>query len=221
MRKEGSAPFPPESNLLSKISAVIFLLVIAGCAALATAAIHSPYLNGAGEPVEQPIQFSHQHHVQGLGLDCRYCHTSVERSSHADYPDTATCMTCHSQIWSKAPILKAVRDSYERKKPLEWKQVYQLPDHVYFDHSIHIHSGVGCVTCHGPVSRMPAVVQARTFFMKDCLECHDHPEKYLRPREEVLNENWQTEDQIALGQKLLKEYHVHPQPLTNCNVCHR
>lgn len=213
--------FSRESNLRSKIFVVFFLLAVIACTALAAMAVHSPYLNGAFEPVEQPLEFSHQHHVQGLGIDCRYCHSSVETSSHANYPDTKTCMTCHSQIWTQTSILKPVRDSYRDKKPLRWIQVYQLPDFVYFDHSIHIQKGIGCATCHGTVSRMPAVTQARTFFMKDCIECHTHPEKFIRPREQVFNDKWQASNQETMGQELMEEYDVHPVPLTNCSVCHR
>jgi hypothetical protein len=220
-----SPPFPPESNSLAKIFFVLLLLVIGAAAALATAAVHSPYLNGAGAPVEQPVQFSHQHHVQGLGLDCRYCHTSVEVSSHAGFPDTKTCMTCHSQIWTQASILKPVRDSYTQKKPLRWIQVYQLPDFVYFDHSVHVHGGISCTTCHGRVSQMPAITQARTFFMKDCLECHSHPEKFIGPRENVFTDQNTDQEpaghQLISGKELMQKYGVHPVPLTNCNGCHR
>ncbi|MGZ3744855.1 MAG: cytochrome c3 family protein [Pseudobdellovibrionaceae bacterium] len=215
------APFSPASNLYAKIILIGVLLLLAAGGAIAIGAVHSPYLNGAGEPVSQPIEFSHQHHVQGLGLDCRYCHVSVEKSAHADYPDTATCITCHSQIWTKAPLLQPVRDSFQNKSPLRWIQIHQLPDFVYFDHSAHLHGGIGCVTCHGVVSKMPALTQVHTFFMKDCLDCHQHPEKFIRPREELFNENWKSEDQISLGSQLIKNYQVRPPSLINCSGCHR
>lgn len=213
--------FPPESNKISKLLILLVIVLVGGTLALAAGVVHSPYLTGVGDAVPQPVQFSHQHHVLGLGLDCRYCHTSVETSSHANYPDTATCMTCHSQIWNHSSILQNVRDSYEKKKPLRWIQVYQVPDHVYFDHSVHLHGGIGCVTCHGEISRMPVVRQVRSFMMKDCLECHLHPEKSIRPRNQIYNEKWRAENQGQLGKQLMNQNNIHPIPLTNCNVCHR
>jgi Cytochrome c7 and related cytochrome c len=168
----------------------------------------------------QPVPFSHKHHVGELGLDCRYCHTSVEVSSSAGMPPTQTCMTCHSQIWTSAAMLEPVRASYRDSKPIAWTRVNALPDFVYFNHSIHVAKGVGCTTCHGPVAEMNITWRAQSLYMRWCLDCHNAPEKYLRPRSEVFNAFYQPpKDQLALGEKLMKEYKV--QKLTNCTTCHR
>ena len=135
----------------------------------------------------QPVPFSHQHHVAGLGIDCRYCHTSVETSSFAGIPPTKTCMNCHAQIWTNAALLEPVRESYKTGKSLVWTRVNDLPDFAYFNHSIHINKGVGCNTCHGPVDRMPLMYNQASLQMEWCLECHRAPEKNLRPRDQVFN----------------------------------
>src|SRR5205814_5954541 len=169
----------------------------------------SPYVNYMGVAQAQPVPFSHQHHVGGLGIDCRYCHTSVENSSFAGIPPTKTCMNCHSQIWTNAPILEPVRASFRNETPLNWIRVNDLPDFVYFNHQIHINKGVGCATCHGRVDKMPLMFKANTLYMNWCLECHRAPEKYVRPREEVFNMAYQPPaNQLELGQKLVKDYHI-------------
>ncbi|MGZ3770693.1 MAG: cytochrome c3 family protein [Bdellovibrio sp.] len=182
---------------------------------------HFPMATGEGSLINQPIAFSHQHHVQGAGLDCRYCHTSVEKSSSAGFPDTGTCYGCHSQIWNKAPILEPVRKSAKENKPLQWFRVHRIPDYVFFDHSIHISKGIGCVSCHGAISTMKVVVQKRSFLMRDCLGCHQNPEKFVRPVSQIFNENWTAQDQNTLGKELIKKYHINAPPKTNCNACHR
>jgi hypothetical protein len=195
----------------------------------------------------QPVPFSHQHHVTGLGIDCRYCHTSVETSSFAGIPPTKTCMNCHSQIWTNAQLLEPVRASYRSGESLQWTRVNQLPDFVYFNHSIHINKGVGCNTCHGPVDQMPLMYQQESLQMVWCLECHRAPEKNLRPRDQVFNMRYQPPsasspvpvdgknfmDQDALGTYLLKKYNVRAGTLmtsdgqrsvsdiTSCSTCHR
>ena len=136
-------------------------------------------------PVEQPVQFSHKHHVGDDGIDCRYCHTSVEKGASAGMPETHTCMSCHSQIWSDSAELQAVRASYVSGQPLRWNKVHDMPDFVYFNHSIHIKKGVGCETCHGRVDEKPLMFKSHTMTMSWCLDCHRQPEKYLRPREAV------------------------------------
>ncbi|MGA2459434.1 MAG: cytochrome c3 family protein, partial [Terriglobales bacterium] len=145
----------------------------------------SPYITYAGVRKSQPVPFSHKHHVTGLGIDCRYCHTSVEQSSFAGIPPTKTCMNCHAQIWTNAAYLEPVRESFRAGRSLQWTRVNQLPDYVYFNHSIHVNKGVGCNTCHGPVDQMPLMYQYASLQMEFCLECHRAPEKYLRPREQV------------------------------------
>jgi hypothetical protein len=169
----------------------------------------------------QPVPFSHKHHVSGLGLDCRYCHTTVEISQNAGIPPTHTCMTCHSQIWTNAEILAPVRQSLAEGKPLRWTSVYTLPDYVYFDHSIHIAKGVGCTECHGPIGDMPLTRKAETLYMSWCLSCHRDPAPHLRPKDQVFNPHWQRTADTPSGEKLMAEYHIHPETLSDCGVCHR
>ena len=169
------------------------------------------------------MPFSHEHHVGGLGIDCRYCHTTVETSSFAGMPATEVCMNCHKQIWSEAPMLEPVRESYRSGRPIRWNRVYDLPGFAYFDHSIHVHKGVGCVTCHGRVDQMPLLWRANTLYMKWCLGCHEAPERFVRPREHVFELDWRPgEDQETLGRRLVAEYGIMDrEQLTSCYVCHR
>jgi len=185
--------------------------------------MRSSWVTGQYELVEQPVQFSHAHHVGGIGIDCRYCHTSVENSSFAGIPPTRTCMNCHSEIWTNAPILEPVRASFRNSTNLEWIRVNDLPDFVYFNHQIHVRQGVGCATCHGPVDQMPLTYQATTLQMEWCLDCHRAPEQYLRPREEVFNMAYrQPPDQLELGLRLKREYDISDSGhMTSCSVCHR
>ncbi len=180
----------------------------------------SAYVNREQVEREQPVPFSHQHHVGGLGLDCRYCHTTVETSAYAGLPPTHTCMTCHSRLWTQANLLAPVRRSYRDNQPLAWTRVYDLSDFVYFNHSIHIAKGIGCETCHGRVDRMPLMRENQPLFMEWCLDCHRHPEKYVRPREAVFTMGYKPpEDQLSLGRRLVKEYGI--QSRTDCIACHR
>src|SRR5690348_12459095 len=182
--------------------------------------VRSPYETRQNEPREQPVPFSHEHHAGGLGIDCRYCHTTVENSSFANIPATKICMNCHSQMWASSPMLEPVRESYRTGRSIEWTRVNDLPDYVYFNHSIHIHKGVGCATCHGRVDRMPLMWQAEPLTMEWCLNCHRHPERYVRPRDEVFNMAYAApRNQEALGRRLMAEYHI--QSLTSCSTCHR
>jgi hypothetical protein len=183
----------------------------------------SPFVNYMGVAQIQPVPFSHQHHVGGLGIDCRYCHTSVETSSFAGIPPTKTCMNCHSEIWNNTPMLEPVRASFRTGNSLVWTRVNDLPDFVYFDHSIHISKGVGCYSCHGAVDRMPLMYAAHTLQMEWCIDCHRDPEKNLRPREQVFNmEYTPPADQMVLGAKLARQYHLRSvYDLTSCNTCHR
>jgi hypothetical protein len=166
------------------------------------------------------VHFSHKHHVSDDGIDCRYCHTSVEQSSFAGIPSTKICMSCHTQIWAESPILEPVRESFRTGKSLEWTRVHNLPGFAYFDHSIHVHKGIGCSTCHGRVDQMPLMWRENTLYMEWCLECHRNPERFVRPRDQVFNMQWQPPpDQLALGEKLVQEYKI--ERLTSCSVCHR
>ncbi len=196
----------------------VLSLVIVSC--LAYLIVRSPYEMMQNVPREQPVPFSHEHHVGGLGIDCRYCHTTVETSSYANIPATKICMNCHSQMWAASPTLEPVRESYRTGKSIEWTRVNDLPDFVYFNHSIHVHSGVGCTTCHGRVDKMPLTWQAQPLTMEWCLDCHRHPERYVRPRDQVFAMDYAPpHDQIALGSRLMKDYHLHS--LTSCSTCHR
>jgi hypothetical protein len=213
--------FHPSTNTIAR--AMLFGSLIA--AAAGGWAVYefnrSPYVTEAAVPRSQPVMFSHEHHVSGLGLDCRYCHTSVENSSFAGIPPTKTCMTCHSQIWTNAQLLEPVRASWRTDTPLQWTRVNDLPDFAHFDHAMHIQKGMGCSTCHGQVDQMPLTWKAASLQMEWCLQCHRQPEQFIRPREEVFNMDWRPPaDQLAMGKKLVEQYHVNKPQMTNCSVCH-
>jgi len=208
------------TNTLSRISIFGALLVAGAGAWVVDAVQRSPYLTEVRVAREQPVPFSHEHHVKGLGLDCRHCHTTVEESAFAGIPPTKTCMSCHSQIWADSPLLEPVRASFRNNLPLEWTRVHDLPDFVYFNHSIHVKKGIGCSTCHGRVDQMPLTWRTQTLYMDWCLDCHRQPERYVRPREQVFNMAWEPpQDQLALGAKLVRTYRI--RSLTDCSVCHR
>ena len=175
------------------------------------------------EPIEQPIPFSHQHHVRDDGIDCRYCHVSVETSAFAGVPPLSTCMTCHSQLFVDAPVLAPLHEAYEGKDALAWNRVHDLPDFVYFDHGIHVAKGVGCSTCHGRVDRMPLTRRVQSLDMQWCLDCHRAPEPYLRPHDQIFDMDWQAPpDQAARGARLREAYHLRTsRELTDCSTCHR
>jgi len=213
--------FHRSTNFIARFSvfSAIFLIGIALVAVLAVA--RSPYMTRQNITREQPVQFSHKHHVGGLGIDCRYCHSSVEFAPSAGLPPTETCMTCHSQIWTNAAMLAPVRQSLAENKPLRWRRVYTLPDYVYFDHSIHVAKGVGCTECHGPIGDMPLTWRATDMTMRWCLDCHRNPAPRLRPREAVFNPHWRPTSDTPSGAQLMAAYRIHPQNLTDCTVCHR
>jgi hypothetical protein len=215
--------FNRHSNIYSRLSilaVVLFVATLVGTVALLNV---SGYNTRQNDFVEQPIQFSHAHHVGGMGIDCRYCHTSVEESSFANIPPTKTCMNCHSQIWTEAPILEPVRASFRDNTPLNWTRVHDLPDFVYFNHSIHVKQGVGCATCHGPVDKMPLVYQQAPLTMEWCLDCHRNPDLYVRPRDQVFNMAWERPaDDPDMGARLVREYDIASvEQLTSCSTCHR
>ncbi|MFN2442727.1 MAG: cytochrome c3 family protein [Thermoanaerobaculia bacterium] len=179
----------------------------------------SPYATQQRVAKEQPVPFSHEHHVAGLGIDCRYCHTSVEESSFAGIPPTATCMNCHRQIWTNAKILEPVRASLRTGVPLEWRRVHRLPEFVQFNHSIHVQKGIGCVSCHGRVDQMSLIHQDKPLTMSWCLECHRAPEKFVRPKEHVFDMAWTPDEpQKELGARLVREYNIRSK--TSCSYCH-
>src|SRR5438552_14756418 len=212
--------FHPSTNTLSKFSIFGALFIITALLFVAYGVNRSPYVTQAGITREQPVQFSHEHHAGKIGIDCRYCHTTVEVSNTAGIPPTKTCMNCHSQIWLQSPYLEPVRESFRSGKSLEWTRVNDLPDFVYFNHSIHINKGVGCDTCHGKVNKMPLMWQQESLQMEWCLDCHRHPEKYVRPRNQVFNMDYEPpSNQTELGLDLMRKYKI--QRLTNCTTCHR
>jgi ferredoxin len=216
--------FHPSTNTISKLSIFGALFVLIGSLWLLAAIYRSSYVTEAGVVREQPVPFSHQHHVGGLGIDCRYCHTSVEQSSFAGIPATDICMNCHSQIWAGSDMLKPVRESLRTDTPIRWTRVHNLPDFAYFNHSIHVHKGVGCATCHGRVDQMPLMWQAQSLQMEWCLECHRNPAPFLRPKEFVFSMEWQppADESNARQQQLMKQYEIAgPELLTSCSTCHR
>jgi Cytochrome c7 and related cytochrome c len=228
--------FHRSTNTMSRATIFGAVFVLAALGLIAMEIQRSPYVTDAGVRKPQPVPFSHQHHVSGLGIDCRYCHTSVETSSFAGIPPTKTCMNCHSQIWTNAQLLEPVRASYRSGESLQWTRVNQLPDFVYFDHSIHVTKGVGCNTCHGPVDQMPLMYQQESLQMEWCLSCHRAPEENLRPRDQVFNMRYQQPsnanpvvvdghsftDQKELGLALVKKYNVRSvRDITSCSTCHR
>ncbi|MER2268115.1 cytochrome c3 family protein [Methylobacterium oxalidis] len=204
--------------VLSSIAVVPVLAV-----GLACTLWRSPYATAQNVAREQPVPFSHEHHVGGLGIDCRYCHTAVEKAAFAGMPPTETCMSCHSQIWTNAPMLAPVRASLAEERPLRWRRVHTLPAYVYFNHSVHVAKGVGCTTCHGPIGTMKLVYQAAPLTMGWCLDCHRNPAPSLRPHEAVFDVAWQPPaDQDAAGARLAQERHIRsPERLSECSICHR
>jgi len=212
--------FHPSANGIARIMLAGLIILVASSGILLYYVGQSPYVTRAYEARQQPIQFSHERHVAGNGIDCRYCHTAVEKSAPAGIPPTKTCMNCHAQILSSSPYLEPVRASYANDVSIQWVKVHDLPDYVYFNHSIHVNKGVGCTTCHGRVDQMPLMWTVNTLQMEWCLDCHRAPEKYLRPRLAVFTVDYQPPaDQLALGGQLVKEYQV--KKLTNCSTCHR
>lgn len=212
--------FHPSTNTFSKVTIFGAVFFIAAGLWVMLTVERSSYVTQAKVVQEQPVPFSHRHHVSQLGLDCRYCHTSAEESAFAGIPPTKTCMTCHSQIHTNAEMLEPVRESWRSGKPLEWIRVHDLPDFVYFDHSIHVSKGIACVTCHGPVGEMALMWRENSLNMEWCLDCHRHPEKNVRPKEFVFKTDWHPDvDQEELGKKLVAEYNI--KSLTNCSICHR
>jgi hypothetical protein len=223
--------FHHSTNTIAKVSIFGGLFIVAFSLWVLAEVNRSSYNTGQFIEVQQPVQFSHKHHVGDDGIDCRYCHTTVETSNTAGMPSTKTCMNCHSQIWSESPYLEIVRKSFRENKPIEWARVHDLPDYVYFNHSIHVAKGVGCASCHGRVDEMPAVFQAASLQMEWCLECHREPERFLRDRKDVFKMDYnkpnalaenKSAKQLAVGHEKKAEYRVRSSAvLTSCSTCHR
>lgn len=207
-------------NVIARASIYGAVFIAAGLGWVAAKAVRSPYATNAFVAVEQPVPFSHRHHVGELKIDCRYCHQTVEESAHAGMPATKTCMNCHQQIWVGSTMLEAVRTSFRDDKPIAWARVHRLPDFAKFNHSIHVQKGIGCVSCHGRVDEMPLTWQVKSLHMEWCLDCHRHPEQHVRPRSEVFNLSLERlPDQDIAGPRLVQEYGIRSK--TSCSYCHR
>ena len=212
--------FSRTANAIFRLTLLGIVLAIAVVAWIGALVVRSPYETMQDVPRNQPIPFSHAHHTGGLGIDCRYCHTTVENSSFANIPATKICMNCHSQMWAVAGILQPLRNSYRTDESVNWIRVHDLPDFVYFNHAIHVHQGIGCETCHGRVDRMPLMWQTNSLTMQWCLNCHRNPAQFIRRRDRVFDMEYQPpKDQLAFGARLVRAYHV--QKLTSCSTCHR
>jgi menaquinone reductase, multiheme cytochrome c subunit len=213
--------FPPWSNMLLP-AAIIFALVAPLYVAFVVAYGFSPTTTAVGYQPDQPVPFSHQMHVGQLGMDCRYCHNTVEHARMAAVPTTQTCMGCHVQIHKESPLLGPLWHSYETGLPMEWTRVHNLPDHAYFDHSVHVNAGVSCVSCHGRIDRMPVVYQQERLSMGWCLECHRNPEPQLRDPHLVTDLAWSFDGiaDPAAHQAALRELN-RIDPTVDCSGCHR
>ncbi len=214
--------FRPYADSVVRVVMIAILVLPFAIVGVAYGVMSSPYITGEHLTLEQPVPFSHEHHVGELGLDCRYCHSYVEKSAFAAVPPTHTCMTCHSQLFTNAELLAPVRKSFAERMPIKWTRVHRLPAYVYFDHSVHIANGVGCSTCHGHVDRMPLMQQTEPLTMAWCLSCHRNPAAHLRPPEEIYNMSWSPPDnQEQKGRNLIERYHIRVEHLSDCSVCHR
>lgn len=213
------SPFPPWIDRIRPLIGVALLAAPAYAIGLAYYA-SSPRTVDLGYAPKQPVAFSHALHAGKLAIDCRYCHSTVERAAHAAIPPTATCMNCHRQIATDSPLLQPVKDSFVKGQPIPWVRVHALPDFAYFDHSAHVNRGVSCVSCHGRIDKMERVTQVETLRMGWCLDCHRNPEPHLRPRELVTDLDWVPgEDPVQLGRRLREELNINPS--TSCSTCHR
>ncbi len=212
------------ANNIAKASIAVAVVLAAVAGYAYTQIARSSYLTNRYLERQQPVQFSHKHHTGDDGIDCRYCHTSVETAASAGMPPTQTCMNCHSQIWSDSPYLEPVRASYRDNKPIEWERVHDLPEYAYFNHSIHVAKGVGCASCHGDIANMPSVYQANTLQMEWCLSCHRDPAPNIRPKAEIFNTSWNKDDITTEQQKEVDESIKKlrsKEMLTSCSTCHR
>jgi hypothetical protein len=216
--------FPKSANQIARATIAVGGVFLAAVVAFVMFVFpRSTFVTRQHEAREQPVPFYHKHHVGGMGIDCRYCHTAVETSATAGIPPTQTCMNCHSLIFKDSPTLEPVRASWRTGEPIPWVRVHDLPDFVYFNHSAHVNKGVGCTTCHGPIDQMPLVFQASTLLMQWCVDCHRNPAPNLRPMDKVFAMDWQPgADQEELGQQFMKERGIRTAAeLTSCSTCHR
>jgi len=216
-----AAIFPPKANVIGRAVLLAVAVLFAAGIGWWWLSPRTDWARRVGFAIDQPVPFSHEHHVAGLGIDCRFCHVSVEVSANAGLPPTWTCMTCHSQIWTNAALLAPVRESLAEGKPLAWDRINNLPDYVYFNHSIHVAKGVGCASCHGQVDRMPLSYKAASLTMQFCLDCHRNPGPNLRPESAIYNSEWTRTADTPSPQALLAHYGIPNRTLTDCSICHR
>lgn len=215
--------FHPAANAIARFSIIGGVFLVAGSLVAFDQITRSPYTTEVNVARSQPVPFSHKHHAN-MGIDCRYCHTSVEDAAFAGIPPTKTCMNCHSMIFKDAPMLEPVRESWRTGESLQWNRVHDLPQFVYFNHSIHVAKGIGCSTCHGRVDEMPLVRKQNTLYMGWCLDCHRAPEQFVRPKDKVFDMAWQPPaNQREAGLQLVKEYKIDTEhyKMLDCYLCHR
>ena len=214
--------FSPAADTWLRLFLLGSLALVAGGVVMLVGVAHSDYVTSANFRPAQPVPFSHRHHAGDLGIDCRYCHSSVENGPHAGLPPTATCMTCHSQIWTNASMLAPVRQSLAKNKPIAWTRVAKLPDYIFFRHDVHIAKGVGCETCHGRIDKMALTYRAKAFTMQFCLDCHRDPAPNLRPVDAITTMGWKPHgDARAAGNAIAAHENIRAGELTHCYVCHR
>ncbi len=213
------ALFSRSSNSLFPAVLVLILILVVGIPLVIWLYVRSPFNTQEGEALVQPVMFDHRHHVLDDGIDCRYCHYTVESTPFAGVPPTALCMNCHSQIWNSSVQLTPVRESYFQNRSLIWSRVNSVPDFVFFNHAIHVTRGIGCVTCHGRVDEMPAVYKAQPLTMQWCLNCHRDPIPYLRPQDQITSMTWNPPNQTEIGAKIYEQRKINPP--TECTGCHR
>jgi len=202
--------------------AILFVLLFGGGAIGGIWYYFSPKYTRVGYQPIQPVPFPHSVHVDQVGLDCRYCHSQVEKSWYSNLPSAGTCMNCHNQILKDDPRLAVIRESAAGNTPVPWVQIHKVPDYVYFNHSVHVNRGVSCVHCHGEINKMTEVYHAKPLSMTFCLDCHRHPETKLRPLDKITDLNWKPESpekQREFGQKATAQWRV--ESLQNCSACHR
>lgn len=211
--------FHPSMNTIARVSIFGVVFLLAGLVGMAAFVVRSPFVTEQGVIRTQPVPFSHQHHVGDIGLDCRYCHQTVETDAFAGMPPTETCRDCHSQLWADSPMLAPVQESFRTGRPLEWTRVHDLPDYAFFHHGIHVSKGIACATCHGDVDEMPLMYRESTLHMKWCLDCHRSPEELVRPRDSVFEMQWQPDADTPDGIDLVKAHSIESE--TNCSICHR
>jgi hypothetical protein len=216
----GRPLFSARSTTLFRVALVGVVLVVTCSGFVASAYYRSPYWNRIGFAPTQPVPFSHRHHAGELRIDCRNCHASVETSAFAGLPSTETCLSCHSQIFTDTSLLQPVIQSAARNVPLQWSRVTRLPDHVYFNHSIHVNKGVSCVTCHGEVGQMALTAKSEPLTMKWCLDCHRDPGPRLHPPSDIFAALSPPAPLPGAQEALVRSYHIHAENLTNCSTCH-